>query len=1677
MDRRRMAQLLGAWVSGRTQRARMFFGQPMRRVAMAALLVVVLLSGVLFQLAQTGLVGSVHAASITANPNTLASFLSSGDAAGNQRGTTPTYRAPDTSQSVTANLPGTVPPSVGAVTVKPITTTLGTSDLTPSSTSSAGTPTPSPTTDPATTPSAAPSASPTTTIPTTIPTTTAVTSPAQSVLASTSTTTTTATPSVRWVQSADGALEVGIPSQAVDLSRATTASGVAISPSAAASGAYAISFSETEGSFVGTLRQIAQFSFSVVDAQGHALNGVQFATPLHLRLHYSAHELDGLNLASLRLVWAATAVDAQGPNAASTGVAAPYVVVTADTTTQTLTTAISTLYPGPLVLTASQTDANQVSSEHLTNAGNQGDLSFTYPFDVPAAPGGVTPNLQLVYSSGGPNGRTSPNAPAPEVGDGWSLTLGSISYDASLNMYYLNDVNGVSDPLLCCAVDSFGNSYYIPHHNPQVRIRVQDNSANPDTSGKCFYVYTPDGLKYQMGCTSDSLRFSFSGSGSSKVYYEWDVNKVQRTDGSALGSLQSYTVSYWVDNPTDPNAGNQHYVRDAGPKGIDYNTVNNGGSPATLARVLFSIHWPESTTTAPNGQTATTYGTNHNCNSTPSSATTLRCDDPITPSGWGAAPLTQSTLTLDAVTMQVNAGTVASPNWQTVRSYALGYNKDFPYTSCWFTGVQAACAGDHTLASITETPYQGGTAQPSLQPVTFNYTYLSKNEYHDTTYLVSGNPYDMQTWWQYLNGITDKQSGLAESVHYAIGYGNTHGVNSGSVTDPTRCDTPSNCSGSHAWPDDRQWPRHLVTSISDTGVSPSLTTNYTYTLNAPCGSGCTQDTWIPPASWNSCGDTGLPPQNPPQTCLGGLYGNYYNEVYTGFLKVTTTHPDSSSTVDVYNAGNGWGTNDWDYTNENLFKIAQSDTYQGAPTGTPLQEVVHAYTTSANYCPTTNGGNNLFVYPYQFCESLELNRSTYFGGSSTTTPAVPKLTESWTYAMNPQGPNRFLTQVGTDATTTNDGLADSFTNYGATQPTFTTTYAYVFHDGAIDSTNYLQVLPAQVTLDDSAGNRWSCTQNYYDGATTFAINQYTGLTDGLLTRTDKFSDCGNSSNSYTPSGAVTTGTTYDIFGNGIATTDADANASVSGHTGCSVTGTVLTQYPAGASTYTTCTNFDATQHVYATSTGNALNQQGSTTWDYVQGTPLQSTDANGAVTTNAGPFYEYSSSPHSLSNYLDTYTQTTLPGETYTDGGSSPWTTRVYAYSFCATDTNATRPCAETDTVSQLDGTDLLVARKFYDRDGRLVETRTNGPDASTDVVTYTAYDDVNDKQFDSQACSVAALTASNGGAASGSTLGYIAPAKQSDGSNGAYINPATTCTGTNGTTGATTYRDALGRTIASDDAMGTGTGTSGTGCTIGSAHHTTCTSYAEIVASSTAGLPSSDNEPYTRTLSIDANLHQSATFADASGNTAYTQAFTGASQQPLGSGVSSYAVASYQYDGLGKQRAVTDAGGHTTTYTYNNRLGRVDSMNDTDLGTNSYTYDANGNMLSTTDPRGSGGNGVTYSGYDGLNRHLWSNTSNTSSGAYVTYCYDSATTCGGGGSNGIGGLLVKASTAATAGRAWAPAAIPTATTDVERRLARQSTWGARPLRSASASTMPGMPRPQPIPTVKSPSWVTPAPAG
>jgi RHS repeat-associated protein len=193
---------------------------------------------------------------------------------------------------------------------------------------------------------------------------------------------------------------------------------------------------------------------------------------------------------------------------------------------------------------------------------------------------------------------------------------------------------------------------------------------------------------------------------------------------------------------------------------------------------------------------------------------------------------------------------------------------------------------------------------------------------------------------------------------------------------------------------------------------------------------------------------GVPPTNPPNPCLSGDWQNFYDANFMGFAQVTVTHPDGSTAVTQYQAGGGWGSADWVAPNVYNGQPLVEDTYQGAPTGTPLQDVQHTYLEDGNgnaLCPVTSSSGQLYRNPYELCFQEPASQTTYLGGDAQSSPAVPSVTETWSYNTSGNGENYYYLQVTSSTQTANDLLADGVTasggSYGTTAPVFTTSTSY------------------------------------------------------------------------------------------------------------------------------------------------------------------------------------------------------------------------------------------------------------------------------------------------------------------------------------------------------------------------------------------------------------------------------------------------------------------------------------------------------------------------------------------------------------------------------------------------------------------------------------------------------------
>ncbi len=209
-----------------------------------------------------------------------------------------------------------------------------------------------------------------------------------------------------------------------------------------------------------------------------------------------------------------------------------------------------------------------------------GGLSYNYPIDVPAGPGGVKPSVALSYNSTSNDGITgqSPTGQAGWIGRGWSLDTGSVSLNkAASGNYYSLSFNGVSTDLFDAGSGNF---------NMTNGAFIRAQKIGFDTSWK---VWASDGTLYEF---TDQGRWGWNlCTEQNSIYhevYKWNLTKITDTHGNTI------TYTYTHDqraNTTNCNgyilSGNLDW--DIYPSTISWGANANVSGSADRYKVQFVV--------------------------------------------------------------------------------------------------------------------------------------------------------------------------------------------------------------------------------------------------------------------------------------------------------------------------------------------------------------------------------------------------------------------------------------------------------------------------------------------------------------------------------------------------------------------------------------------------------------------------------------------------------------------------------------------------------------------------------------------------------------------------------------------------------------------------------------------------------------------------------------------------------------------------------------------------------------------------------------------------------------------------------------------------------------------------------------------------------------------------------
>ncbi|GCE13576.1 RHS repeat-associated core domain-containing protein [Tengunoibacter tsumagoiensis] len=773
--------------------------------------------------------------------------------------------------------------------------------------------------------------------------------------------------------------------------------------------------------------------------------------------------------------------------------------------------------------------------------------------------------------------------------------------------------------------------------------------------------------------------------------------------------------------------------------------------------------------------------------------------------------------------------------------------------------------------------------------------------------------------------------GMSQSFSWGQAHNNTHGVPGGGQNnaDPFYCNSQPSGSYPCNETDDQSWSREVLTQNSDTTVRLTQNGQGGAQTSTPVTSTTSYQYKLPyPLVSQQCSD-----------CVAGAYwGNqndtdylsYYNNKFMGYAQTTVFLPDGAREVHNFYSTEGVGIYD---TNEVVC-------YSGSPChASPwwhLANAAHGHEYEAFYYDTD--GSTLLKHTTNTYQAI----CPPSGVAATPTQTSQGRTYTWDGQLvseldhnNPvavcdiqqtQGTSETRDGTGNSVTTTNASVYDSYGR--VTQATTTTNGGTPTQ--TINKTSYI--------WNDAV----TATQNSANG--TYILD------------TPSFSSTEDSSgNRYTCSytsydgGSYATGAQSSLTA-GLATiSDAYSNCGTSAN-GYSVTGQVRTtksydQYGNDISSDDPDANAGIAGHQGCTINGGQHSDCSYYDSTYAtlmtsSGNALNQTASTSYSSSALGGFGIWPMSTKDFNNQVSTYsydamgrmTGQTLPGET-SNGATKSWTFTTWC-----SGTAAQAPCVEVDQLDRLDNNTTVVSRAFYDGQGRLVETRDPGPNGQ-DVVAYAYHDAAGHMVFESNSYFVSS---------------YSGPAGPA-----AFSPPDSTKVGT-----STTY-DGLERTKNVSDPNSQSTQTSYT-----------------VQCGGITGF-ASDNGCYEKTTILDANNHQRATYTDGFGRVSYDQRFTGNSS----GNYALYVTTAYTHDYKGNLTSIIHPGNTATTSSTFDGLGRKTSMSDPDRGNETYSYDPSGNQIQTVDARGS--SGTVYAGYDGLNRLLWRNTTNSSTGAEVSYSYDS----------------------------------------------------------------------------------------
>lgn len=699
--------------------------------------------------------------------------------------------------------------------------------------------------------------------------------------------------------------------------------------------------------------------------------------------------------------------------------------------------------------------------QQVSVGDNSGQFTDRYPINVVPGQGGMTPPINLIYSSESTNERHDGRAPASAVGEGWTLSMGSISieHDASgQDWYFLSGIDGISDRLV---PDINHAGFYLTEHLSH--LRIQKDSG-------CFRVWDRSGTYSEFGCTSDALQTASIDGTATPYRYDLDKAYLPFTDPTTIRGI---FVSYLQER------NGENDVQEAEIKQITYGTVSTfaATTPEVIAGTV-DFQYQASAVPAGGDNFVTSYGA-HTCSDEAGDPLTIggnqvqlttRCDTPRLADGTPLGDAILSDMTLTGMTSYV--GDHDAPAYRVTLSHADYFSSE-DCSSFRIEAVSSSCAGDHLLTAIETDAYQDGTAYKTDE-VDFSYQ-TATNTYYDPQPQGQTSPYAVQTTWKYLTEERDRFTNGGAQIGYGTADNNTNGTPTVTLADGTtddarnplycwqhRNDTNAStrCEGSYAHPDERAWSTQVVTAQQDLGTSSSSlsrnTTTFAYklaeTATSGCNGACYSDVWTPAGNQE--------------------WANYYRGEYRGFNAVVARSSDWNTTVSLYESTLGPGSAQSDGRNFNAGQLYEQDVYWG--TAFDATRLLRSTTVDYPGIPGTifasiNACDSVQDATYTPCLVVPLRSSNALYELQTGT--APSTQIAYTYDD--------LSQTSNYNPTGYHNLLKTVTS-SSNAPTITQQWTYQINDSSQNGEVYYTVdAVASSQIIDANNHVWQCQNFTYD----------------------------------------------------------------------------------------------------------------------------------------------------------------------------------------------------------------------------------------------------------------------------------------------------------------------------------------------------------------------------------------------------------------------------------------------------------------------------------------------------------------------------------------------------------------------------------------------------------------------